>query len=302
MIPPDALPEGVDEAILAISHDSNYSIPGTEHVAAGNALLVTLQVVPTLEDVGELVTDATVYAPYGDTVSTAADEAAVELAHEIGGTIEIITDEVDSENGLVAGSTTAFSPFLAVLPAPEELSQPGEEGGEGQEDVVVYTYAVTDVSGAVLCQGSVFASAMVATFASKIRAATISDTWVDILLDDTDGASVTAHGGWFPGPVLLDGPAAMTEPGVLWSIDVNYCGSNDYTFDAVAVEGTMSNWAESEALLVSDCGQTEDQACTRHIGTADATISTNAVPDVSSGVFLTLDFNGKIEGSVEADN
>lgn len=137
VIPANALPEGVDEAVLAISYDGLYAVPGTEYVAGGNTVQVTLQVVPTLEDVGELVTDATVYVPFGDAVSTAEDEAAVGLGHDVGGTIEIITAEVDLDAGLVSGGTTTFSPFLAVLPAPEELPQ----------DVVVYTYSVTDASG-----------------------------------------------------------------------------------------------------------------------------------------------------------
>lgn len=289
VIPANALPEGVDEAVLAISYDGLYAVPGTEYVAGGNTVQVTLQVVPTLEDVGELVTDATVYVPFGDAVSTAEDEAAVGLGHDVGGTIEIITAEVDLDAGLVSGGTTTFSPFLAVLPAPEELPQ----------DVVVYTYSVTDASG-TLCEGSVLESAMAATFESTIQTAAIADTWVDLWLDDTAGASVYIMGGWFAAPVLLDGPASMTE--VTWNIDVTNCGGSDYMFDAVAVEGTMSNWVESDAQAQADCGQTNDQACTRHVGMADAAISTSAAVNTTLDVFLTLSFNGEVIGSVEALN
>jgi hypothetical protein len=291
VIPANALPAGVTSAVLAIYHDASYAVPGTEQVGAGPAVQVTLQSVPSLETIASLTTDATVTAPYGDAVSTETDEADVALGHDVGGTLEVIDGETDTEAGLVSGGTTTFSPFLAVLPAPviDETPEP-----------VVFAYTVTDTGG-VLCEGSLLEAAVSATFESTIQSAGISDTWLDIWLDDTAGTSFNLSGGWFSAPVLLNGPTALTEA-TSWNVDVVNCGGNDYMFDAIAVTGTMSNWSESSALQQTDCGQTDDQSCLRHVGAADASIATDAVVNTTQDVYLTIQFDGEVLGSVEEQN
>lgn len=291
VIPPNALPDGVTTAVLAVFHDASYTVPGTEQVGAGPAVQVTLQSVPSLETIASLITDATVTVPYGDAVSTTTDEANVALGHDVGGTLEVIDGETDTEAELVSGGTRIFSPFLVVLPAPGEdviVEQP------------VFSYAVTDAGG-VICEGSVLEAAVAATFESTIQAAGISDTWLDIWLDDSAGASFHVDGSWFFKPVLLDGPTALTEA-TNWNVEVSNCAGNDYVFDAIAVTGTMSNWSESTSQAASDCGLTDDQSCIRHVGAADAVIATDAVVNTTQDAYLTIEFDGEVIGSIEEQN
>lgn len=291
VIPPNALPAGVAEAVLAISHNAGYAVPGTEQVGAGPAVQVTLQSVPSLEPIAELITDATVTVPYGDAVSTETDEANVALGHDVGGTLHVVDGDTDVEAGTTSGPTKTFSPFLAVLPAPAVDETP-------VEPVYVFTFAVTDAAGTV-CEGQLEAADVTVVFESVLESMYVTDSIMTLSLTPSQGPSMTLKSASNPQYPLINGDLAVTD--VTWNASVANCGEFGLDFQLLDISGTVANWNETGVDVVSDCSVAGDGACDRHLGFADVQVQVGPTQG-DAATWLTLSVDAEAMASVEMRN
>lgn len=261
VIPAGALPAGVGRAVLSIVPEPEYAVPGTEWTAVGPTAQIRLQSLPDLGDV-ELVTAATVQVPV--TMET-EDEPA--LAHEARSGLRIL-DEVAADEGAVAGLSTSFSPFVAVVPAPA----PDQPADEPQNTL---TYAVSQ-TGATVCSGGAFAPT-VGTHEAWLSLTGSGLTAMDIQFVVNSGGE--GEVGFFGMDLAPQTHAAGVFPIHLSRSSFSgidqwvYCGGSNpagaFNYDGSGsplLILTLMSFDVTGTTSATDCGD-GGQACTRSFGT-----------------------------------
>lgn len=290
-IPPQALPAGIERAVLSVVPNRTYSVSGTEWTAAGPVAEIRLQALPGLGDV-ELVTSATVQMPV--TVETENEPA---LAHDGDDGLSILTAAI-ADDGAVAGLTTSFSPFLAVVPAP-----PVDET-ETPANTLAYSVAQT---GTVLCSGGAFSPT-----------AGVHEAWLSLTgagLSAMDIQFVVNSGG--QGEVGLFGMdlAPQTHQAGDFPIHLSrasfsgidqwvYCdssGSNPSAFNwdgagSPALALTLMAFDVTGSTNATDCGDGA-QACTRSFGSLWYRLTMSHDDSNDPTFSATATFDGVINGA-----
>ncbi len=153
VLPADALPLGVNEAIVSMANLPGFVTNDPAWLLEGPGVDIQVRALPSLQPV-TLATDATVFLPYFEDVT---DTAGLVLGHLGQSGWEVLGGQELHEDGTLSGLTRSFSPFAVLRAAPDTPTEPTDpvDPGDGNNGgTQSFTYKVTDTTG-VLCEGEI---------------------------------------------------------------------------------------------------------------------------------------------------